>query len=56
MLQIDGFTYEWHPEIVNGKWVVKVDSINLNDENNTVVTDDMNINTVVNIFLAEDGD
>lgn len=56
MLQIEGFTYKWHPELVNENWVVKVDSINLKDENKTLVTDDMKINAVVNIFLAQGGD
>lgn len=56
MLQVEGFTYKWHPELVNGNWVVKVDSINLKDENKTQVTDDMKINTVANIFLAQGGD
>lgn len=36
MLQIDGFTYKWHPETKDGKWEVKVDSINLKDEKKTV--------------------
>lgn len=56
MLQIDGFTYKWHPEKVHGKWNVKVDSITLNDENKTPVTADMKLNTVANIFLAQGGD
>ena len=56
MLQIDGFTYKWHPELENGKWVLKVDSMYLNDENNTIITDDTKINTVANIFLAQGGD
>lgn len=56
MLQIEGFTYEWHPELVDGKWVLKVDSISLKDENKTLITDDMKISAVVNIFLAQGGD
>lgn len=56
MLQIDGFTYKWHPEKKDGKWVVKVDSINLKDEKKTEVKADTKINAVVNIFLAQGGD
>ncbi|WP_270940552.1 cell wall-binding repeat-containing protein [Romboutsia lituseburensis] len=56
MLQIDGFTYKWHPEKKDGKWVVKIDSINLKDENKTQVKDDTKLNCVANIFLAQGGD
>ena len=56
MLQVDGFTYKWHPEKKDNKWVVKVDSMNLNDANKTQIKDDSSINTVANIFLAQGGD
>ena len=58
MLQIDGFTYTWHPEKVDEKWVVKVDKMNLNNKakNKTEITDTTTINTVANIFLAQGGD
>lgn len=56
MLQIDGFTYKWHPEKVGDKWVVKVDSMNLNDKNKTKINQDTKLNTVANIFLAQGGD
>lgn len=56
MLQIAGFTYEWHPEMVNDEWVLKVDNMYLNDVNKTNIEDDTTLNTVVNIFLAQGGD
>ncbi|WP_052356829.1 cell wall-binding repeat-containing protein [[Clostridium] dakarense] len=56
MLQVDGFTYKWHPEKKDGKWIVKVDSINLKDEKKTEVKDTTKVNAVANIFLAQGGD
>lgn len=56
MLQIAGFTYEYHPEVVDGKYVIKVDNMYLKDANKTKITDDTKLNAVVNIFLAQGGD
>ena len=56
ILQVDGFTYKWHPEKVDDKWVVKVDSMHLNDKAKTKINPDTKINTVANIFLAQGGD
>ena len=55
-LQVGGFTYEWHAEQVDGKWMLKVDKMYLNDENKTEIKDTDEIKCVANIFLAQGGD
>ena len=55
-LQVGGFTYEWHAEQVDGKWMMKVDKMYLNDENKTEIEDTDKIKCVANIFLAQGGD
>ena len=55
-LQVGGFTYEWHAEQVDGKWMMKVDKMYLNDENKTEIKDTDKIKCVANIFLAQGGD
>ena len=55
-LQVGGFTYEWHAEQVDGKWMLKVDKMYLNDENKTEIKDTDKIKCVANIFLAQGGD
>ena len=43
-------------EQVDGKWMLKVDKMYLNDENKTEIKDTDEIKCVANIFLAQGGD
>ncbi len=54
MTQIAGFNYTWHEEVVDGKTVLRIDEIKL--ENGTPITDDMELTVVMNIYMAQGGD